>query len=89
MFILVWLKCKNVSNSKYMDIILMLIQWWLLLNTFTINNGTDSFQSYYHKLMLKRFLLQKKNIYTVHIPEDNRAASIKLWKEGHISQLEW
>ena len=37
--------------------------------------------------MLKRFLLEKKNIYTV--PEDNRAASIKLWKEGHISQVEW
>ena len=87
MFILVWLKCKNVSNSKCMDIILILIRWWLFLNTFTINDGTDSFQSYYHKLMLKRFLLQKKHIYTV--PEDNRAASIKLWKEGHISQVEW
>lgn len=35
----------------------------------------------------KTFFIRKKNIYTV--PEDNRAASIKLWKEDHISQVEW
>ena len=33
------------------------------------------------------FCYKKKHIYTV--PEDNRAASIKLWKEGNISQVEW
>ena len=42
MYILVWLKCKNVSNSKYMDIMLILIQWLLLLNVFIIDNGTFS-----------------------------------------------
>ena len=35
----------------------------------------------------KMFFVAKRHIYTV--PEDNRAASIKLWKEGHISQVEW
>ena len=60
MYILVWLKCKNVSNSKYMDVTLILIQWLFLLNIFTIDNCTESFQSYYHKLMLKHFLLKKK-----------------------------